>query len=131
MAKNNSLSSGDVIAIDVRLNNVSDYVYGTAFGVDFDSTKIDFVGYATGSLLEQGGKTAEYMWAENSNEVILGITRLGGVGGVSGSGTLVTLKFKAVAAGNSTISFGYGSLKDPALNTVTINSWDGGTVAVQ
>ena len=37
MAKNNALSSGNILAIDVNVNNVSGNVYGALFDVDFDS----------------------------------------------------------------------------------------------
>lgn len=132
MAKNDAMTDGDVIAIDVKLNNISDYVYGTSLSIDFDAAKIGFIGYSKGSFLEQGGNTAtSYMWAESVGKLSFGITRLGGVGGISGSGTLVTLKFKAIEAGNSTISFNGCTLKDPALNTIVVANWDGGAVIAQ
>lgn len=132
MAKNSAISDGGFIAIDVKLNNISDYVYGTSLSIDFDAAKIGFIGYSKGNFLEQGGNTAtSYMWAESVNKLSFGITRLGGVGGISGSGTLVTLKFKAIETGNSVISFNECTLKDPALNTIIVANWNGGAVIAQ
>lgn len=131
LAKNDALSGGDVIAIDVKLNNFSDYVYGASLAIDFDSEKVDCVGYSAGTFLEQNEKMVAYGWSESTNKVSFGITRLGGVGGVSGSGTLITLKFKAIETGNSTISFNGCTLKAPALNTIIVASWDGGAMMVQ
>ena len=111
MAQNSALSSGDILAIDVKMNNLSSNAYGAAFDVDFDSTKMTYNSYAVGSFLEQGENTVNYqmgLQSGNSGKLVVGISRQGGVGGVSGSGTIVTLKFRVT--GNLSVAFSnYGS----------------------
>lgn len=132
MAKNNALSSGNILAIDVNVNNVSNNVYGSAFDVDFDSTKMTYDSYAAGSFLESGGNTTSYqvgLQSGNSGKLIVGISRQGAVNGISGSGTLITLKFNVT--GNSSVAFSNYELRDSSNQTISGITWYGGTMAVQ
>src|SRR4030067_692543 len=59
MQKNNSLSTSDILAIDVKADSVSN-VFGAAFDIDFDSTKMTYSSYSAGSFLETGGNSVSY-----------------------------------------------------------------------
>lgn len=129
MAQNNI--TGDDLTIDIKANNISSGVYGTAFNVDFDSSKITYKSYTNGSFLEQGGNSASYQVAlqsNNSGRLVVGISRQGDVSGVTGSWTLITLKFKAT--GSSSLSFSDNELRDSSNQAVSA-TWYGGTVTVQ
>lgn len=131
MAKNDELSSGDTLAIDIKTSNVSN-VFGAAFDMDFDSSKMTYDSYAAGSFLESGGSTVNYQVAlqsGNSGKIVVGISRQGAVSGVSGSETLVTLKFKV--SGNSSVTFSNYELRDSSNQSILGISWYGGTVVVQ
>jgi len=131
MAKNSSLSSGDIIAIDAMVKNVNG-VFGAAFDVDFDSTKITYDNHVSGSFLEQGGATVNYLavlQSNNNNKLVVGISRQTGT--ATGSGTLITLKFKAVANGTANLSFSNNGLTDAGNQAISGISWSGGTVTVQ
>lgn len=131
-AKNNALSSGDILAIDVKMNNLSSNVYGAAFDVDFDSTKITFDSYVAGSFLESGGNTVNYhmgLQSGNNGKLVVGISRQGSVSGVSGSGTIVTLKFKVT--GNSSVAFSNYELRDSNNLPISGINWYGGSITIQ
>lgn len=132
MAPNASQSSGTVLAIDIKVDNVSN-LYGAAFDVNFDSTKAIYSSsYSAGSFLEGGGNAVAYniaTQAGNSGKLLVGASRQGIVGGTSGSGTLVTLKFNITGGGS--MSFSNNSLKDLSGNTISATWSSGGTVTVQ
>jgi hypothetical protein len=132
MSQNSSLSSGDILAIDIKANDISSNVYGAAFDVKFDSSKITYDSYVSGSFLESGGNTVNYqvgLQSGNSGKLVVGISRQGPVSGISGSGTLVTLKFKVT--GISVVVFSNNVLKDSSNQTISGINWYGGMVAVQ
>lgn len=128
MAQNTSQSSGSVIAIDVKVDNVSD-IYGAAFDVDFDSSKMTYSSYSAGSFLESGGNSVTYQAAlqsDTSGKLIVVASRQGAISGNSGSGT----EFDVTSGGS--ISFSNSSLVDSSGNTISSASWSsGGTVTVQ
>lgn len=129
LAQNNII--GDDLTIDIKVNNLSSGIYGAAFNVDFDSSKIMYESYTNGSFLEQGDNSATYQVAlqsNNSGRLVLGISRQGNVSGVMGSGTLITLKFRV--AGSSSLSFSDNELRDSS-NQVISTTWYGGEVTVQ
>ena len=131
MASNSSLSSGSVLAIDIKVDSVSN-VFGAAFDVDFDSTKMTYSSYSAGSFLETGGNSVSYQpvpQSGNSGKLIVGASRQAPSGGQSGSGTLVTLKFNVTGA--TSTSFSNNSLKDSSNNTISATWSGGGTVTVQ
>lgn len=130
MAKNNI--TGDDLSIDIKVNNISSGIYGTAFNVDFDSSKISYESYPEGSFLEQGGNSASYQMAlqsNNSGRLVIGIASQGDVSGVTGSVTLITLKFRI--DGNSSISFSDNELRDSSNQAISGINWYGGNVTVQ
>ena len=126
------MSSDSVLAIDIKASNVSD-VYGAAFDVDFDSTKMSYSGYSAGSFLEGGGNSVNYqatLQSGNSGKLIVVASRQGSVEGATGSGTLVTLKFNV--PGGSSVSFSNNAIVDSSGITISTATWSGGgTVTVQ
>lgn len=127
MTKNSSLSSGDTLAIDVKANGLSGNVKGAAFDVDFDSTKITYSSYAEGNFFGSGSSTIAALQQGSSSKVVVGVST--GSGTVTGSGTIVTLKFKV--KGNSSVAFSNYELRDSSNQSVSGISWSGGTVTVQ
>jgi len=54
----------------------------------------------------------------DTGEASIALTRVPGAGGVSGSGTLVTFVFQAVAKGTSTVSFADFALRDANMQQI-------------
>lgn len=131
MSQNSSLSNGDFLAIDIKANDISSNVYGAAFDVKFDSSKITYDSYVSGSFLESGGNMVNYQVGLQSgnSKLVIGISRQGPVSGISGSGTLVTLKFKVT--GSSVVVFSNNALKDSSNQTISGIIWYGGAVMVE
>lgn len=126
MDRNSFLSHGSVLAVDVKVNNVSN-VYGAAFVVDFDSSGMTYDSYAKGDFL---GTVEPYVAQESgsSNKLVVGISKQGTATGATGSGTLITLKFNVTSGGN--LAFSNPALKDPSSLTISGITWSGGTVTV-
>lgn len=131
MTRNSSESSGNTLAVDIKVNNASD-VYGAAFDVDFDSSKMTYSTYSNGSFLEQGGASVSYQVATqsgNSGKLVVGISKQGAVSGASGIGTLLTLKFNV--SGGTDIDFSNNQLANSSGSSISGITWSGGTVTVQ
>lgn len=127
MSQNSALSNGTTLAIDIKSNNISN-AYGVAFDVDFDSSKITYDSYIAGSHLESGGETVNYFVSPQTGKLVVGISRLTGV--ASGSGTIVTLKFKSATSGTAQISFSNNEVRNADNQVVSGVSWSGGTASV-
>ncbi|MBF8251266.1 MAG: type II and III secretion system protein [Deltaproteobacteria bacterium] len=96
------------LTVGITLGEVTN-LYGASINISYDPTLLEFVRVDEGGLLRQDGKPTSFMHAVNAanGRVTVGITRLGGVGGVRGAGGLFSAVFKSKA-----------TLKDPALATI-------------
>jgi hypothetical protein len=125
-------SIGDTATLQVRVTNTDD-VYGAAFDVVYDPSRVTFVTWAPGALLESGGHVPNY--AVNSPEpgrVVVGASRKGNVSGVDvvGSRVLIRLVFRVTEVGSSAVAFQAASLIDAALPPQDISgtTWFGGAL---
>ena len=127
-------SSGDEITLLVNVTN-TDTIYGAAFEVLYDASRITFRRHRSGTLLEQGGHTPFY---EASTPVpgrlVVAATRQGNVGAVNVTGTdpLIELTFRVTVAGVSDVSFiPSASLFDDNVQPQPLPSlsWYGGSLA--
>jgi hypothetical protein len=101
-----NVANGEIFTLDVRVSDVQE-LYGFQFDVEYDSNILEFQ-TATGSdFLSRNGN--DNIFCVDYNAQTLGIvkniacTRTGQVGGVSGSGTIQTLTFKALKTGTCEI----------------------------
>ena len=94
----------NTLVLTVEARSVSD-LYGVAFDLAYPSQALTFEGATEGGFLGGGTATTSLQVAEQQGRLVVGLTRLGAVSGSSGSGTLLTLSFRAVAAGNGALSF--------------------------
>ena len=103
----------------VSLSDVTS-LYGVSINLSYDPNLFEFVTVTEGGFLKQDGKSTSFMHAINAAEgrVTVGMTRLGGVGGVSGSGGLFSAVFRAKGEGTAIITPQDGALKDPVLATI-------------
>jgi len=112
-------------------------VFFSAFDVAYDPKVIEFVMPAEeGTFLNKSVPHSTSMQVALQNaaqgRVVVGLTRLGPIGDVSGDGTLLTLTFKAVGPGATTLAFtNPKGLKNSANQDVAIGAWEDGTVTVQ
>ena len=121
-------SSGTTLEIEVRADGVDD-LYGVAFDLTFPSGVLRYEGVTEGPQLSNGGTRTSLQVAQTaSGRLVVGHTRLGDVGGASGSGVLMTLRFTAIGAGSGSLGFSADQAYDSGGDAIGDLSWAGGTV---
>jgi hypothetical protein len=125
------------ISIDIHMEEITNgEVYAAAFDINFRPVILAFEGFEAGDFLESSGAQVTYQVAEaqgSPGTLVIGVSLVGDVEGVTGSGTLITLKFKALAADLSPFTFSNQRLLDntpPAGNPITGIAWYAGRAIV-
>ena len=122
-------SSGTRLEIDVVATDVSG-VYGLAFDLVFPAGILNFTGSSEGDFLGADGvQTSIQVSDTGSGRLLVGATRLGNVGAMSGSGTVLTLVFQGTTLGSGNLTFEQNEAIGGVGEQVTL-SWSGGTVRV-
>jgi hypothetical protein len=80
-------------------------LYGVAFDLGYPASVLSFEGATAGGFLAEGGFQVSLQVAEETGNLIVGVTRLGDVPGASGGGTLLTLRFRSIGSGTGALSF--------------------------
>lgn len=119
-------SNATTLFVEVRAISVTD-VYGLAFDLRYPNNILQFVRATPGPLLEAGSVQAA---VSGEGNLVVGATRLGEVPGITGSGTLLTLEFTALTAGDGTFSFSRNAALDPDARPIPNVTWAAGTVRV-
>lgn len=123
-------STGNRLDLDVRLTTV-DNVSSMAFDLVFNPGVLSYVSVAEGTFFNQDGEAVSVLVDENpTGRLIVGVARLGDVGGVGGTGVALTLTFNGAGNGGSALGFEGSSLLDPDLDPVGGVQWFGGDAAV-
>jgi hypothetical protein len=127
-----SIASGtgttpSTLILEIRANSVTD-LYGVAFDLRYPSNLLQLVQTSSGPFL--GSATLRSVPGSGSGLIIVGLSKLGAVSGTNGSGVLMTLEFRAIAAGQGSFSFEQNSAANPSGQTITSFGWSAGTVQV-
>ena len=132
-----TINEGDIFTRTVEVEDVEEAFY-VAFDLTYDPSVIEYMpdNVEEGTFLSGNKPDSTSLQAALLNGIqgrfAIGVTRLGQIGDVSGSGTLLTLYFKAVGPGNALLSFeDPKGIKNSANQDVVIDVWEGGTVTVQ
>ncbi len=127
-------SNCSVVAVDLIVTGVTD-VFAAAFTVNFNPAVASFDGLnQSGSLLAGGGVQVDVLVdADTPGQVDVGMTRRAASGvDVAGSSKLVTLLFRIVDPGSTSLTFSdprlTGSETPPAVKSGV--QWSGGTLSV-
>jgi len=124
-------SGGSVLVLEVTATELT-AAYGIAFDLVYPASVVTYRSFSEGSFLGggSGGSSTSVQVAESSSgTLVVGATRLGDIGSVTGSGIVLTLTFDVAAAGNGSISFSSNQLYDEKGNIQPGINWLGGTVA--
>ncbi len=117
------------LSLAVQANQVTD-LFGVSFDLRFPSAALRYGGFDEGTFLPAGGFDDSYQVSESPDgNLVVGATRLGAVGGATGSGTILTLHFDAVANGNGQIAFAQPQAFDRN-GAPTAVGFSGGSVTV-
>jgi len=121
-------ASGNIVTLQVNVTDTND-VHTAAFDVVFDDSLVEYVGYTTGSFLEQGGNVPLYQVGQGPGRIVVGVNRVGSTGtNAVGSQVLLSLNFRATDVGQSQLSVVNASLRDGNFNDIPGVAWFGGSV---
>lgn len=111
---------GAAISVPLRIDNAQD-LFTAPLRVKFDPKVVRLNDVAPGTLLTSDGKPilpASKNILNDTGEATVTLSRAPGAGGVTGSGTLVTFIFQAVAKGSTPVSITEITLRDSKLQPI-------------
>lgn len=131
MATARPAALGGRLAVRVVIDNASD-VASVPFHVRYDPAVLAFNHGEEGAFLRRGGRDTAFLVAETArnDEVVVGLSRLGGGGGTSGQGELCTLYFSVVGVGDAGLGFEKASVRD-AENRIVPSDFEAAVVVVR
>jgi hypothetical protein len=104
---------GETVALEVFMENGNN-IGSVPFHLRFNPQVLQFVPPAAeGSFLRADGTNTVFLASDTGGEVVVGLSRLGGGEGASGTGSLAAFQFLAIAEGDAGLAFTGASVKDP------------------
>ena len=117
------------ISLALKANAVTD-LYGLALDISFNPAIVTFDSFSVRDFLGDEGTSMSTQVVESpEGTLVIGQSKIGPAGGSSGTGDLIVLVFRAVAAGSSSISMANQGAYDPT-GSITATSFFGGTLTV-
>jgi general secretion pathway protein D len=112
---------GDQFILSIEADLVKD-LFSAPFYLQYDPQLLEFIGLTEGKLLNQDGKPTVFIYNvdTDSGQIIVGLSRLGDVGGITGSGVLALATFKAKNPGTATVAFQNVDFRDVRLEPVDV-----------
>jgi len=114
------LQVGGSVTLTLQAENVTD-LFNAPIKLGFDPKVVRLTSIQPGTLMSGDGKKINFTenTANDTGEATINISRTPGTGGVTGSGTLVTLTFQAVGRGTAAVTVNDASLRNTRLQPVT------------
>ncbi len=118
-------SVGATFTVHVRIDNGSN-VFAIPFDINYDPNILEVTGLREGAYLKKGGGQTTFLNSVDKarGKITVGLTRLGRIGGVSGSGSIMSVDFKALRRGTASLSFTNGKPMDGELNALPVEFAD-------
>jgi len=112
---------GQQLTVQVSVANAIN-LFGAPFYLIYDPSRLDVVGATEGGFLKSDGQSTVFLNSIDAQrgQVIIGLSRLGPVAGVSGSGNLAAITFRAKAAGTVTFTLQNVDFRDPGLAQIPV-----------
>ncbi len=109
------------VTLEVQIDNVTE-LFSAPMRLKYDNKVLKLVEVQKGAFLGGDGQQITFSDSkvDESGVAIVNMNRVPGAGGISGSGTLLTLKFQAVGAGVSPVRFEEVTLRDARLETIAV-----------
>lgn len=126
-----AVAVGERVSVVIEIVSASE-VGHTPFHVTFDPRVLEFDHGVEGAFLQSDGNQTAFFAATSSRggSVVVGLSRLGRVPGVSGSGDLCVLNFNAIGPGNAALAFSRAKVRD-ASNQIIPSIFQPAVVVVQ
>jgi general secretion pathway protein D len=114
-------SVGKTFTVQVKIDNGSN-VFAIPFDINYDPNILEVTGLREGAYLKKGGGQTTFLNSIDKarGKITVGLTRLGRIGGVSGSGNVMSINFKALRRGTASLSFTNGKPMDAGLNALPV-----------
>ena len=106
---------GDRVIVEVRIDGAAN-VGSVPFHLKYNRQVLEFIPPGVqGPFLSADGTNTVFLANDvgGGGEIVVGLSRLGGSEGVSGSGTLATFQFQAIAEGDAGFAWTGAAVKDP------------------
>jgi general secretion pathway protein D len=109
------------VTVNLNIANVKE-LFAAPMRIAFNSSILRLTEVSRGGFLSSDGAQVTFSETKLSDPggVIVSMNRVPGAGGVSGQGTLLTLKFQAVGRGVAMLSFEELVLRDARLNNIAV-----------
>ncbi len=121
-------TSASSLTVEVRAAQVTG-LYALAFDLDYPAAAVDFQSAASGPFLGTSGQVSMQVVESAPGHLVIGVTRLGTLPGVDGSGVVMSLVFTPVANGSGAFTFSRNTAFRAEGTTLNL-AWAGGTVTV-
>jgi general secretion pathway protein D len=120
-----SVATGNQFALDVNYSGSAN-LFTTPFTLTYNPNLVDVVGVTEGNFLKQDGKKTDFRSSidTTTGRVTIISTRVGNVGGVSGTGSLVNVSFKAKSKGLAAFGVQDARFASPEGNPVTVSPYN-------
>ncbi|HNY40765.1 MAG TPA: cohesin domain-containing protein [Bryobacteraceae bacterium] len=112
-----------MVSVNVNVETVED-LFSAPMKIAFDNKVLKLMDVKRGAFLAQDGQqvTFEKTIVDDPGGAVVSMQRVAGAGGVSGSGTLVTLVFSAVGRGSTSVTLAELTLRDGKLQPIAVTS---------
>ena len=114
---------GEVISLTVSVERI-EQLYSAPFHLTYNPSLFELIKVSEGNFLKKDGKETAFFQANNSEagQVVIGLSRLGQVGGVTGSGILATFTFRSKSAGVGKFSIKEPEFRNTAMEIIPIKA---------
>lgn len=94
------------VTLQIEAQEAED-LFGAPFYLNYDPHFLKAVRLTEGDFLKKDGQKTAFLYriSEEKKRIVIGLTRLGKIAGVSGHGVLALVTFKAQRAGRAVLSF--------------------------
>lgn len=126
-----SATTSTTLELDLVANDI-DGLYGVAFDLIYPASLLSFVGAEEGTHLSgaDGEASTSMQVSDDGGTLIVGLTRLGIVDGVGGTGVLMTLTFTVTGSGSGQLVFDRARAVDSRGATLGDVVFEGGSLRV-
>jgi len=105
-------------------------LFGVAFDLSYPTGQLTFAAADEGPFLAQGADVVSQVVEISPGRLVVGLSRLGQVPGVDGTGVLLILDFAVGANGSGDLTFSDNQAFDADGSVASGISWSGGTVRI-
>jgi hypothetical protein len=127
MAQGAATTSSSLV-VEVRAAQVNG-LYAVAFDLDYPAAVLRYQSSAAGAFLGPSGQVSLQVAETQPGHLVVGLSRVGNVAGVSGSGVLLQLVFSPVASGSGAFTFSRNTAFGSDGRALSV-PWAAGTVTV-